>query len=78
VVFLELWQEAQGSSRVVMGIWGNLLGCKKGVKKPPSNYLGELRIALEWLQGNQASYRVEQGSRGFSQSCGKLGVPLEL
>ena len=31
-VFLELRQEDQGSSRVATGIWGNILGCKKGVK----------------------------------------------
>lgn len=89
----------RGFSRVAAGRSGFLsscdrdlgepLGLQKGSKKLLSSYLGELKIALEWLQVNRASYWVEQGSRGFSRvvvgslgfllSCdSELGETLEL
>ena len=40
---------------------------------------GELSIALELLQANRESSRIEWGIAWFFSSCGgKLGVPLEL
>ena len=71
------------------GDLGEPLGLQKGSQKLLSNYLGELRIALKWLQGNWASYPVEQRSHGFSRvvvgslgfllTCNsELGEPLEL
>ena len=56
------------------GDLGEPLGLQKGSQKLLSNYLGELRIALKWLQGNWASYPVEQRSHGFSRVVvGSLG-----
>ena len=44
-----------------------------------SNFKRELGIALESLQGNRSSSRVEAGSSGFLSSCHRdLGVPFEF
>ena len=51
MVFLELLQETRGSSRVLMGILGNLLNCVKGVTTP-LKFLKGLGIALQALQEN--------------------------
>ena len=61
-----------------MGTSGNLSCCLR-----ESGFLssseGELRIALESLQGNRASSQVEVGYSGFLSSYDRdLGVPLEL
>ena len=42
--------------------------------------LGELRIPLESLQGNQASSMIEAGNQGFSQGAAGISVgtsPIE-
>ena len=78
MVFLKLLQETWGSSRVLMGISGNLLNCKKGVT-PPFKFLKGLGIALQALQENWASSRIKGGIPWFLSSCsGNLGVPLKL
>ena len=59
------------------GDLGEPLGLQKWSQKLLSNYLGELRIALKWLQRNWASYPVEQRSHGFSRVVvGSLGFLL--
>ena len=57
MVFLKLLQETWVSSRVLMGISGNLLNCIKGVT-PPFKFLKGLGIALQALQENWASSRI--------------------
>lgn len=90
---------SRGFSRVAAGRSGFLsscdrdlgqhLGLQKGSKKLLSSYLGELRIAFEWLHVNHAPYWDEQESCGFSRvvvgslgflfSCdSELGETLEL
>ena len=78
MVFLKLLQETRGSSRVLMGILGNLLNCIKGVT-PPLKFLKGLGIALQALQENWASSRIKGGIPWFLSSCsGNLGVPLKF
>ena len=77
MVFLELLQETRGSSRVLMGILGNLLNCVKGVTTP-LKFLKGLGIAFQALQ-NWASSRIKGGIPWFLSSCsGNLGVLLKL
>ena len=64
MVFLEIWWEAWGSSPVSTGISGT--SCvASGESGLLSSCQGELRIALESLQGNRASSLVEVGNSGF-------------
>ena len=67
MVFLELLQETRGSSRVLMGILGNLLNCVKGVTTP-LKFLKGLGIAFQALQ-NWASSRIKGGIPWFLSSC---------
>ena len=82
MVFLELWREARGSSRFMLGI-REPLKLKKCLLNLLSCCLGEFRIDIELLQGNltdldlwwdsQVSPRVVTGIKGNLSSC-KKGV----
>ena len=75
---LEMRWGVRGSSQVAMGIFG-ISRVAKMVSCLLPSCEGELAIALESLQGNQASSHVEGGIWWFLLSCGgNLGVPLEL
>ena len=64
VGFLEIRWEAWGSSPVSTGTSGT--SCvASGESGLLSSFQGELRIALESLQGNRASSLVEVGNTGF-------------
>ena len=80
LVFLEFRQGPWGSSGIATGTSGNLSCCLREVKSP---FEREVKIALEVLQGNRASSRVEGdiswvfffffsscgGSMGFLSNC---------
>ena len=69
VVFLELWREALGSSRVPTRTSGNLSCSLRDVM--PFKLQGPPGIPLESQQGNKASSRVEAANSGLLSSCDK-------
>ena len=78
MVFLELWWEGWGSSRVATGKSGNSL-LPQGNQASFHVARGHFGIPFESKQGNQSSSRDEVGNKGlFSSRGGKLGVPLEF
>ena len=70
VVFLELWREALGPSRVPTRTSGNL-SCSLRDVRPPFKLQGPPRIPLELQQGNKASSQVEAANSGLLSSCDK-------
>ena len=75
---LSLWLDPQCSSRVKMGMSGNVLSCIKGVNDP-FKAEREGGISLMMPQWKRAASRVEGTTSWFFSSCGrKLGIPLEL
>ena len=69
VVFLELWREALGPSRVPTRTSGNLSCSLRDVM--PFKLQGPPGIPLESQQGNKASSRVEAANSGLLSSCDK-------
>ena len=68
LVFLELWQETWGSSRVTMGTSGTRSSCLRKIRSPC-----ELRVA-SWdsslvIPGLRSSSGVEAGTSGFLSSA---------
>ena len=77
MVFLEMQQEALGSSRVVTGTSGNLSCCLREVKS--FKLRAALRIPNNLLQGNRASSLLEVGNSWYLSSFDMdLGVPVEF
>ena len=78
MAFLELWQEAWGSSQCATGTsrTSHVASVKSGLL---STCEAELSIPLEKLQGNWALSWVKAGNLSFLSSCDRiLREPLEL
>ena len=78
MVFLELWWEGWGSSRVATGKSGNSL-LPQGNQASFHVARGHFGIPFESLKGNRTSSRVEVGNMGYHCICNRiLGVAIRF